>query len=169
MKILIEENKIFERIRELAEEISRDYKSVAAVIVLKGAKMFADKLLPELRERGVEVEEFFVRVSSYGEATESSGKVKIVQDVEGDLMEKDVLIIEDIIDTGLTVEFLNKYFLEKGVKSVKICALTSKSARRRVSTEIHYVGFEVPDKFLIGFGMDYSEKYRELSYIAVFE
>lgn len=169
MKILIEEKKILKRIEELAEEISRDYESIAAVVVLKGAKMFADKLLPELRKREVEVEEFSIMVSSYGDGMETSGNIKVVQDINGDIEGKDILIIEDIVDTGLTVDFLKKYFLEKGVKSVKVCALTSKSARRHVSAEIHYVGFEVPDKFLIGFGMDYSEKYRELPYIAVFE
>jgi hypoxanthine phosphoribosyltransferase len=167
MKILIDENKILERIRELAEEISRDYKSVAAVVVLKGAKMFSDKLLPELRKREVEVEEFFITVSSYGDGMESSGNIKVVEGIDGNTRGKDILIIEDVVDTGLTVEFLNKYFLEKGARSVKICALISKAARRRAAVEINYAGFEVPDKFLVGFGMDFQEKYRNLPYIAI--
>jgi len=167
MKILIEEKEILERIGELADEISRDYESVAAVIVLKGAKMFADKLLPELRKRGVEAEEFSIRVSSYGDGTESSGNIKVFEGIDGNTRGKDILIIEDIVDTGLTIDFLIKYFLEKGAKSVKICALANKPARRKVAIGIDYFGFEVPDKFLIGFGMDFQEGYRNLPYIAI--
>jgi hypoxanthine phosphoribosyltransferase len=170
MEILKKENEIIERIKELAEEISQKYKKLTAVVVLKGAKIFADKLLPELREWGVEVEEAFIRVSSYENSTESSGNIKIVQDIENKIAGKDVLIIEDIVDMGLTIDFLKRYLIEqKGAQSVKVCALANKPARRKVPVEIDYTGFEVPNKFLVGFGMDYQEKYRELPYIAVIE
>ena len=157
---LINKESVEKRIKELAREIEKDYagEEIYCVGLLKGSVIFLSDL----------VKEDFMSVSSYGSETVSSGDVKILKDTDLDLRGKHVLIVEDIIDTGLTLEYVIKYFKEgKGVKSLKTCTLLSKPERRKVDVQVEYIGFEVPDKFVIGYGLDYDQKYRNLPYIAV--
>ena len=164
---LIDRQKVESRIKELAKEIEKDYagEEVVCVGLLKGSVIFLSDLVKEI-ETPVIID--FMNVSSYGSETVSSGDVKILKDTDLDLRRKNVLIVEDIIDTGLTLEYVIDYFKKvKGVKTIKTCTLLSKPDRRRVQVDVDYIGFEVPDKFIIGYGLDYDQKYRNLPYIAV--
>ena len=164
---LIDKESVEKRIKELAREIEKDYagEEIYCVGLLKGSVIFLSDLVKELN---MPVIIDFMSVSSYGSETVSSGDVKILKDTDLDLRGKHVLIVEDIIDTGLTLEHVIKYFKEgKGVKSLRTCTLLSKPERRKVDVQVEYIGFEVPDKFVIGYGLDYDQKYRNLPYIAV--
>ena len=164
---LIDRKTVENRIKELAKQIEKDYagEEVYCVGLLKGSVVFLSDLVKEINSPVV-ID--FMSVSSYGSETVSSGDVKILKDTDLDLRGKHVLIVEDIIDTGLTLEHVIKYFKEsKGVKTLKTCTLLSKPERRKVNIDIDYVGFDVPDKFVIGYGLDYDQKYRNLPYIAV--
>jgi len=164
---LIDRKTVENRIKELAKQIEKDYagEEVYCVGLLKGSVVFLSDLVKEIN---TPVVIDFMSVSSYGSETVSSGDVKILKDTDLDLRGKHVLIVEDIIDTGLTLEHVIKYFKEsKGVKTLKTCTLLSKPERRKVNIDIDYVGFDVPDKFVIGYGLDYDQKYRNLPYIAV--
>ena len=164
---LIDKEAVEKRIKELAREIEKDYagEEVYCVGLLKGSVIFLSDLVKEINSPVI-ID--FMSVSSYGSETVSSGDVKILKDTDLDLRGKHVLIVEDIIDTGLTLEHVIRYFKEsKGVKTLKTCTLLSKPERRKVNIDIDYVGFDVPDKFVIGYGLDYDQKYRNLPYIAV--
>lgn len=164
---LIDRKTVENRIKELAKQIEKDYagEEVYCVGLLKGSVVFLSDLVKEIN---TPVVIDFMSVSSYGSETISSGDVKILKDTDLDLRGKHVLIVEDIIDTGLTLEHVIRYFKEsKGVKTLKTCTLLSKPERRKVNIDIDYVGFDVPDKFVIGYGLDYDQKYRNLPYIAV--
>ena len=164
---LIDRKTVENRIKELAKQIEKDYagEEVYCVGLLKGSVVFLSELVKEIN---TPVVIDFMSVSSYGSETVSSGGVKILEDTDLDLRGKHVLIVEDIIDTGLTLEHVIRYFKEsKGVKTLKTCTLLSKPERRKVNIDIDYVGFDVPDKFVIGYGLDYDQKYRNLPYIAV--
>ena len=164
---LIDRKTVENRIKELAKQIEKDYagEEVYCVGLLKGSVVFLSDLVKEINSPVV-ID--FMSVSSYGSETVSSGDVKILKDTDLDLRGKHVLIVEDIIDTGLTLEHVIKYFKEsKGVKTLKTCTLLSKPERRKVNIDIDYGGFDVPDKFVIGYGLDYDQKYRNLPYIAV--
>ena len=164
---LIDRKTVENRIKELAKQIEKDYagEEVYCVGLLKGSVVFLSDLVKEINSPVV-ID--FMSVSSYGSETVSSGDVKILKDTDLDLRGKHVLIVEDIIDTGLTLEHVIKYFKDsKGVKTLKTCTLLSKPERRKVNIDIDYVGFDVPDKFVIGYGLDYDQKYRKLPYIAV--
>jgi hypoxanthine phosphoribosyltransferase len=164
---LIDRKTVENRIKELAKQIEKDYagEEVYCVGLLKGSVVFLSDLVKEIN---TPVIIDFMSVSSYGSETVSSGDVKILKDTDLDLRGKHVLIVEDIIDTGLTLEHVIRYFKEsKGVKTLKTCTLLSKPERRKVNIDIDYVGFDVPDKFVIGYGLDYDQKYRNLPYIAV--
>ena len=164
---LIDRKTVENRIKELAKQIEKDYagEEVYCVGLLKGSVVFLSDLVKEINSPVV-ID--FMSVSSYGSETVSSGDVKILKDTDLDLRGKHVLIIEDIIDTGLTLEHVIKYFKDsKGVKTLKTCTLLSKPERRKVNIDIDYIGFDVPDKFVIGYGLDYDQKYRNLPYIAV--
>ena len=164
---LIDKELVEKRIKELARQIEKDYagEEIYCVGLLKGSVIFLSDLVKELN---IPVIIDFMSVSSYGSETVSSGDVKILKDTDLDLRGKHVLIVEDIIDTGLTLEHVIRYFKEsKGVKTLKTCTLLSKPERRKVNIDIDYVGFDVPDKFVIGYGLDYDQKYRNLPYIAV--
>ena len=164
---LIDRKNVENRIKELAKQIEKDYagEEVYCVGLLKGSVVFLSDLVKEINSPVV-ID--FMSVSSYGSETVSSGDVKILKDTDLDLRGKHVLIVEDIIDTGLTLEHVIKYFKDsKGVKTLKTCTLLSKPERRKVNIDIDYVGFDVPDKFVIGYGLDYDQKYRNLPYIAV--
>ena len=164
---LIDRKTVENRIKELAKQIEKDYagEEVYCVGLLKGSVVFLSDLVKEIN---TPVVIDFMSVSSYGSETVSSGDVKILKDTDLDLRGKHVLIVEDIIDTGLTLEHVIRYFKEsKGVKTLKTGTLLSKPERRKVNIDIDYVGFDVPDKFVIGYGLDYDQKYRNLPYIAV--
>ena len=164
---LIDRKTVENRIKELAKQIEKDYagEEVYCVGLLKGSVVFLSDLVKEIN---TPVVIDFMSVSSYGSETVSSGDVKILKDTDLDLRGKHVLIVEAIIDTGLTLEHVIRYFKDsKGVKTLKTCTLLSKPERRKVNIDIDYVGFDVPDKFVIGYGLDYDQKYRNLPYIAV--
>ena len=164
---LIDRKTVENRIKELAKQIEKDYagEEVYCVGLLKGSVVFFSDLVKQISSPVI-ID--FMSVSSYGSETVSSGDVKILKDTDLDLRGKHVLIVEDIIDTGLTLEHVIRYFKEsKGVKTLKTCTLLSKPERRKVNIDIDYVGFDVPDKFVIGYGLDYDQKYRNLPYIAV--
>jgi hypoxanthine phosphoribosyltransferase len=166
--ILIDAKKLDARITEMARLIAADLGPVAplAVVVLEGARTFGETLCARLPWGG-RFES--VRVSSYGNATVSSGEVRLVRDVEERVADRTVLLLEDIVDTGRTVLFLTEHFRKAGARDVVVATLLSKPSRRVVSVPIRYVGFEIPDCFVIGFGMDAGGKYRELPHVAVLD
>ena len=162
--ILINESNLDKRIEELAKEIMGDYKDEDLVFVgvLKGAAVFMIELAKKIKN-SVEFE--FIQVESY-QGTESTGKIKLKQDLIDKIEGRNIIIIEDIVDTGRTLEYLREYIKKHNPKSVKVCTLLSKPSRRIVELNIDYIGFSIPDEFVIGFGMDYDQKYRNLPYIA---
>lgn len=165
-KILIDEKTIKGKVKELAKKISRDYKGKDLVLIgiLKGAIVFLSDLI---REIDIPVSIDLIQVSSYGASTTSAGVIKLVKDIEIDIEGKDVLIIEDIIDFGYTLDYLLKYLGSKSPRTVEVCVLFDKIPRRKVEVPLKYKGFDVPDKFLVGYGLDYADKYRNLPYVAV--
>ena len=160
-KKLIPRSKIDLKIRQIAKEISKDYKGKKLVLVgvLKGSFVFLADLI---RNINIPIELDFVQVSSYGASRVSSGVIKIKKDIDLPIIGKDVLIIEDIIDFGYTMDYLIKFLSHKKPKSIKVCALLDKPSRRKVKVPIAYCGFRVPDEFIVGYGLDLSEKYRNL-------
>lgn len=167
-KIFLTEEKIKQRVEQLAKEISSAYldQEVMVVGVLKGAFIFMADLVRSLT---IPVKVDFVALSSYGFSSQSSGVVQIIKDIGQSITNKQVLIIEDIVDTGLTLHYLKERLLAREPKEVKICALLDKPARREVPLKVDYVGFVVPDAFLVGYGLDYQEKYRHLRDIFIIE
>ncbi|MDI9412698.1 MAG: hypoxanthine phosphoribosyltransferase [Bacillota bacterium] len=162
--ILISEEQLQARIRELGEEISRDYadKTIALVCILKGGLMFLCDLAKHITPL---VTYDFMSVSSYGDATQSSGVVQITKDLEESIEGKHVIIVEDIIDTGLTLNYLLKNLHSRNPASLKICTLLNKPANRKVEIPVDYIGFKVPNKFLVGYGLDFKQMYRNIPYI----
>lgn len=165
MKIMLTEEQIRARVKELAKKIEKDYqgKKLLVVGVLKGAVVFVSDLI---RYIDLDIELDFMSVSSYGSSTKSSGVVKIIKDLDKDISGKDVLVVEDIVDTGLTLNYLKDYLLKRNISSIRICTLLDKPERRKAPIHVDYVGFEIEDKFIVGYGLDYGEKYRNLPYIA---
>jgi hypoxanthine phosphoribosyltransferase len=161
LKVLVSRRRIASVVKRLAEEIRRDYAGRNPLIVgiLKGSFVFLADLVRAL-DMPLQVD--FVKLTSYGSSTQSSGRITVALDLNGSLAGRHILVIEDIVDTGLTTAFLCEYLRQKGPASVKLCALTSKPARRQVPVQIDYLGLEVPDKFLVGYGLDCAEKYRYL-------
>ncbi len=168
LKLLYDEETIQNRIQEMAEEIDRDYegKSIIAICVLRGAIYFTVDLTKKMKNTSVEID--FVRVSSYS-GIETTGKIDLQLDVSEDLKDRDVLIIEDIIDTGYTLSFLKEHILKKQPKSLKIAVLADKEERRRVPVDVDYVGFKIPSKYIVGYGFDYNNTCRNLPYIGTLE
>jgi hypoxanthine phosphoribosyltransferase len=168
LKILISHNEIAEAVNRLACEIERDYqgKQPLLISVLKGSFVFMADLI---RQLDLPLELDFVRLASYGSARESSGRVRIIQAVKTPVKGRDVLVIEDIVDTGITISFLLDYLRKKKPASLKLCALTDKPSRRRVSVPVDYLGFTVPNKFIVGYGLDCDEKFRNLPDIYTLE
>lgn len=164
-KVFISEEEIENRLCELAKEIEKDYegKEITVVCVMRGACFFTVNLTLKIKNP---IKFEFIQLSSYEDKTESSGKVRIVNDLRNSIEGKDVLIVEDIIDTGRTMDFLVRYLEHKKPNSVKICTLADKPARRVIDVKADYVGFTVPNKFIIGYGFDFDNKYRNLPYIA---
>jgi hypoxanthine phosphoribosyltransferase len=165
-EVLVSSEDLQRRVGELGAEISRDYEGRDLVIigVLKGAVPFIADLMRHLT---VPCEVDFMAVSSYGSATDSSGVVRILKDLEAPIEGRDVLIVEDIIDSGLTLQYLVRNFRARTPGSLEVCALLTKPARRRIELPIRYVGFEIPNRYVIGYGLDYAQRYRNLSYVAV--
>jgi hypoxanthine phosphoribosyltransferase len=164
--ILVQRDDLEHRVKELAAEISRDYadRELLLIGVLKGAVFFLADLMRHL-EVACEVD--FMAVSSYGASTDSSGVVRILKDLDAPIEGRDVLIVEDIVDSGLTLSYLFRMLRARGPKSLEVCALLTKPARREIDLPIRYVGFEIPNRFAIGYGLDYGERYRNLPYVAV--
>ena len=154
------------RIRELGAEVSRDYagRDLLLVCVLKGAIFFLADLM---RAIDLPLELDFMAISSYGAATDTSGVVRILKDLDASIAGRDVLIVEDIIDSGLTLSYLARALEARRPASLEICALLTKPSRRQMEVPVRYVGFEIPDRFVIGYGLDYAERYRNLPYLGV--
>ncbi len=162
---LVPEDRLAQRVRELAAEISRDYagRDLLLVGVLKGAVFFLSDLMRHLE---IPVEVDFMAVASYGSATKSSGVVRILKDLDAVIEGRDVLIIEDIVDSGLTLQYLLRNLAGRDPRSLEVCALLVKPDRQKVELPTRYVGFEIPNRFAIGYGLDYAERYRNLPYVA---
>jgi hypoxanthine phosphoribosyltransferase len=165
---MLSAEQIASRVKELGAQITRDFKdrSVVLVCVLKGSFVFGADLM---RAIDLPVRIDFLGVRSYGEGTESSGVVQITQDLSRPIEHEDVIIVEDIVDTGLTIAHLIDLFRTRAPRSVNVCALLHKPARSRVAVKIDYVGFTIEDKFVVGYGLDWAEKYRNLPYVGVVE
>ena len=163
-EVLFTRDDIAKRVAELGAEITRDYEGRDLIVVgiLKGAGVFMSDLIREINSP-IRID--FMSVSSYGNSTVSSGIVRITNDLHQDIQGCSVLIVEDIIDSGNTLHYLREYLKNRGAEDVKICALLDKPSRRQVEVPVEYVGFEVEDKFIIGYGIDYAEKYRNLPFI----
>lgn len=159
---LIEESKVRNRVSELALDISKHLDKITVICVLKGAIVFCSDLIRELSRNNVKVELDFARAKSY-RGTESTGKVEI--EFHGDVTGKNILLVDDIIDTGRTIKILKEYFIQNNAGSVKVCSLLDKPSRRVVNISADFTGFKVPDTFVVGYGIDYNEHYRELPYI----
>jgi hypoxanthine phosphoribosyltransferase len=162
---LVEEDALSARVRELGEEISRDYagRDLFLVGVLKGAVFFLADLMRHLE---VPCSVDFMAVASYGSSTDTSGVVRILKDLDAPIEGREVLIVEDIVDSGLTLSYLLRTLHARGPASLEVCALLTKPERRKVELPIRYVGFEIPNRFAIGYGLDYGEKYRNLPFVA---
>jgi hypoxanthine phosphoribosyltransferase len=165
-KILVQQDELSHRVRELGEQISRDYtgRDLFLVGVLKGAIFFLADLM---RHLDVHCEVDFMAVASYGSSTDSSGVVRILKDLDATIQGRDVLIVEDIVDSGLTLQYLLRTLKARDPRSLEVCALLTKPERRKVDLPIEYVGFEIPNSFVIGYGLDHNERYRNLPYVAV--
>lgn len=168
INILITRKEIEDRTKELAREIEKDFKGKDLVCIglLKGSVLFLCDLVKEIQ---LPLQIDFMSVSSYGIETISKGVVKILKDTDLDIKDKDILIVEDIIDTGITLDYVKNLIRIKGAKSVKCASLLDKPERRKVNIEADYIGFKVPDKFVIGYGLDYDQLYRNLPYIGTIE
>lgn len=167
-KILIKQDDIYDAVEQIADEIRRDYKGKKPLLIgiLKGSFVFMADLV---RCINMPLTVDFIRLSSYGSNTESSGKVKLVTELKTMIKGRHVIIVEDIVDTGLTTSHLIELLKKKGPASVKLCALTEKPSRRKIDVAIDYLGFSIPDKFIVGYGIDWDEKYRYLPDIRYIE
>lgn len=165
-EVMISEQEIAERIKTLAKQIDNDYKDKNPLVigVLKGCCMFFADLV---REMEVDVDMDFIAVSSYGSGKESSGTITLTKDLTVDCTNRNVLIIEDIVDSGLTIQYLQSLFASKNVASFEVATLLDKPSRRKVDVDIKYVGFTIPNKFIFGYGLDYDEKMRGLRDVCV--
>jgi hypoxanthine phosphoribosyltransferase len=165
-EVLIEAETLAARVAELGREITRDYerRDLLLVCVLKGAIFFLADLM---REIDLPLELDFMAISSYGASTDSSGVVRILKDLDASIEGRDVLIVEDIIDSGLTLSYLVRTLEARGPTSLEICALLTKPSRREMEVPVRYIGFEIPDRFVIGYGLDVGERYRNLPYVGV--
>ncbi len=165
---LISEEKIENRIREMAKQIEKDYegKDVLFICTLRGASFFACELA---KRTNLPINIDFIAVKSYGMSSQSSGNVKMIKDLDEDIAGKDVLVIEDIIDTGRTLSYLMDNLKKRNPASIKLCALLDKPARRVVPIDADYVGFKIEDLFVVGYGLDYAQKYRNLPFVGVVE
>ena len=167
-EILVQQDELAHRVKALGEQISQDYPegNLLLVGVLKGAMFFLSDLMRRL-DSGCEVD--FMAVASYGSSTDSSGVVRILKDLDASIEGRDVLIVEDIVDSGLTLSYLLRTLKARNPASVEVCALLTKPDRREVDLPIRYTGFEIPNRFVIGYGLDHAERFRNLPYVAALE
>jgi hypoxanthine phosphoribosyltransferase len=165
-EILIDEDSLSARVAELGAEVSADYqgRDLLLIGVLKGAVFFMADLM---RHITVPCEVDFMAISSYGDSTDSSGIVRILKDLDINIEGRDVLVVEDIIDSGLTLSYLMRNLESREPASLEVCALMTKPARREIDVPVRYVGFEIPNRFVVGYGLDFQERYRNLPYVAV--
>mgnify|MGYP000342568089 CR=1 FL=1 len=168
IRVLLPEEDVNKRISEVAEQISKDYegKQIHLICILKGGVFFTCELAKRIT---VPVTMDFMSVSSYGDDTKSSGVVKIVKDLDQPLEDKEVLVVEDIIDSGRTLYYLMDILSKRNPKSMKLCTLLDKPERRVKDVKVDYVGFNIPDEFVVGYGLDYAQRYRNLPFIGVVE
>jgi len=167
-EVLIDRDVLQRRIHELGEEISSDYagRDLLLIGVLKGAVFFMADLMRNLT---IPCEIDFMAISSYGDSTDSSGVVRILKDLDINIEGRDVLIVEDIIDSGLTLSYLMRNLEAREPASLEICALLTKPDRRETEVPVHYIGFEIPNRFVIGYGLDFAERYRNLPYVGILD
>lgn len=168
VRVLLTEKEVDDRIQSIGDQISRDYagRQVHLICVLKGGSFFMCELAKRIT---VPVSLDFMSVSSYGSATKSSGVVKIVKDLDESLKDKHVLVVEDIVDSGRTLSYLMEMLKDRGPASLRLCTLLDKPDRRVVDINVDYIGFQIPDEFVVGYGLDYDQRYRNLPYIGVVE
>ena len=168
IRVLLSEEEVNERIRQIGEQISKDYegRQVHLICVLKGGSFFMCELAKRIT---VPVSLDFMSVSSYGSGTKSSGVVKIVKDLDEPLDGKDVIVVEDIVDSGRTLTYLLELLGKRNPKSLALCTMLDKPERRVVDVKVDYTGFNIPDEFVVGYGLDYDQRYRNLPYIGVVE
>ena len=168
IRVLLPEEEVDARIQAIGEQVSRDYagRQVHLICVLKGGSFFMCELAKWIT---VPVSMDFMAVSSYGGGTESKGVVKIVKDLDEPIKDKDVLVVEDIVDSGRTLSYLLEMLKNRGPKSLHLCTLLDKPDRRVVDVDVDYTGFQIPDEFVVGYGLDYDQRYRNLPYIGVIE
>lgn len=168
VKVLLTEKEVDDRIQAIGDQISRDYagKQVHLICVLKGGSFFMCELAKRIT---VPVSLDFMSVSSYGGATKSSGVVKIVKDLDDPIKDLDVIVVEDIVDSGRTLSYLMEMLRDREPKSLRLCTLLDKPDRRVVDVNVDYTGFEIPDEFVVGYGLDYDQRYRNLPYIGIVE
>jgi hypoxanthine phosphoribosyltransferase len=165
-KILLDENAIKKKIEKLGNQISQDYKGKKPILVciLRGAVIFLSDLM---RSIDIPVQIDFMSLSSYGDSTQSSGVVKIRKDIDVDIVDRDVIIVEDIVDSGLTLDYIFEYLQKHNPASVKICTLLDKPEAHKTDLKLDYVGYEIENEFVVGYGLDFAEKYRNLPYIGI--
>ena len=168
IKVMIPEEEVLARIEELGKQISEEYagEEVHLICILKGSVMFMSDLAKRIT---VPVTMDFMKVSSYGDGTQSSGRVKISKDLDETVEGKNVIVIEDIIDTGRTLAYLLEVLKLRNPKTLKLCTLLDKPERRVSNVKVDYVGFQIPDEFVVGYGLDYAQKYRNFPYVGVVE
>lgn len=166
LEVLIDSQQLQKRIREMGADITRDYagRRPELICVLKGASIFLSDLA---RSIDLNITFDFIAVSSYGKGTNSTGEVKIVKDLDEPLEGRNIILVEDILDTGLTLSYLVNNFRSRGATSIRIATLLNKPERRKIKVDADYVGFDIPDKFVVGYGLDFAERYRNLPYIGV--
>lgn len=168
-EVLISEEQIKEAVERIASQLEKDYegKEILFVGLLKGSVAFMADLLKAYKNTACTID--FMAVSSYGSGTESTGRVNIVKDLSQPIDGKDIVIVEDIIDSGNTLSFIKAYFAAKNANSVRICTLLNKPDRRVVDIDVDYIGYDIPDEFVVGYGLDYNEHYRNLPYIGILD
>lgn len=166
VEVLLSEEEVDKRISEIGEQITKDYegKDVHLICVLKGGSFFMCELAKRIN---LEVSIDFMSVSSYGDDTKSSGVVKIVKDLDESIKDKHVIVVEDIVDSGRTLSYLLQNLTERGPRSLGLCTLLDKPERRVVDVNVNYTGFQIPDEFVVGYGLDYAQRYRTLPYIGI--
>ncbi|MEH7483097.1 hypoxanthine phosphoribosyltransferase [Neobacillus drentensis] len=166
--VMISETAIKDRVKKLAEQIESDFnnEAIVLIVVLKGSFVFAADLIREMKG---EIKIDFISVSSYGDETESTGKVRLLKDLDANITNQNVVVVEDIIDSGLTLHFLRGHLNTHKPKQIRICTLLDKPERRKVDLPVDYVGFVIPDEFIVGYGIDYAQKYRNLPNISTVE
>lgn len=168
IRVLLSEEEVAKRIREIGDEISRDYEGrpLHLICILKGGVFFTCELSKRI---SLPLTLDFMSVSSYGSDTKSSGVVKIVKDLDESLKDKDVIVVEDIVDSGRTLSYLLEMLRDRGPASLRLCTLLDKPERRVIDVHVDYTGFNIPDEFVVGYGLDYDQRYRNLPYIGVVE